>query len=285
MKNESVIIIGGDERQEYIYKTLSADGYRCEAENCSADCIEKKLSECKYVVLPVPTSKDGKTVYCKNENFILSYKELTDMLTDRHVVFAGGFNKELKEIMQKNDISYYDLNDSEEFLTYNAFLTAQGALKLLLDNTRVSLNRKEILITGFGRIAKALANMFNALNLSVTVCIRNKNQFNLAECMGFNAVRYDVLKDVLYDSDFIFNTVPGRIFSREHIKSFKSGAVYFELASAPYGVDRTLFENTDALFIDGGALPGKYAPHSAGEKIAKIIENLIQGSDSNGKET
>ncbi len=282
MKKESIIIIGGDKRQEHIYDVLSADGYNCVLENQSAEHIEEKLSTHRYVILPVPVSKDNKNIYCKNENFLLSCNELAKNLTDSHIVFGGGLGKELTCVLNKNKTVYYDFNNNEDFLVYNAFLTAQGALKLLLDNTEKTLCGRKVLITGFGRIGKSLAILLKPLNLSVTVCIRNDNQQNLAECLGFDTIKYDRLKDTLADTDFIFNTVPVRILDTEDIKTMKNNSIYFELASAPYGADRSLF-SSGAKFVDGGSLPGKYTPHSAGEKIAKIIENLIQRSDINGK--
>lgn len=285
MKNESVIIIGGDKRQEYIYNVLSADGYNCYIENRTTDYIEEKLSECRYVILPLPVSKDNKHIYCKNIDFILSFEDLCNMLTDRHKVFAGGLNKHQLYLLDEKEIKYYDYSDSEEFLVYNAFLTAQGALKLLLDNTDKSLTRNKALITGYGRIGKALANLLSKLNVSVTVCVRSNGQFNLAECMGFDAMKFDDLKRNLYDVDYVFNTVPQCVFNEEHIANMKSDAIYFELASAPYGVDRAIFDSRHARFVDGGALPGRYTPCSAGEIIAKIIDTTIRRSDSNGKET
>lgn len=275
MKKEPIIILGGDKRQEYIYTVLSEDGYCCELVNNSTEQLNEKLSECRYVILPVPASKDNEKIYCKNENFKLNCPTLVEMLSADQIVFGGSLGKELTYQLERKRIVYYDLNSNEDFLVYNAFLTAQGALLLLLSNTEKEVSRCKALITGFGRTGKALSLALSRLNISVTVCARKDSQHNIAQCLGFNTVNYYELIDAVKDKDFIFNTVPERVFASEHIKRMKKNAVYFELASSPYGADKTLFSAYDIKHIDGSSLPGRFVPYSAGEKIAKTIEKLI----------
>lgn len=283
MKKDTILILGGDKRQEYVYRALKKNGYDCELENQSTENIYKKISECRYIVLPVPASKDKKYIYCKNEKFKLSFDSFGEMLGDGHIVFGGCIYKELTNLSERKEIVFFDFNNNENFLIYNAFLTAQGALRLLLENTDSYLGGRKALITGFGRIGTSLANLLRNQNIDVTVCLRNEGQHNLAECMGFNTINYNFLRNLLTESDYIFNTVPVQIFSADSIKAMKHGSIYFELASAPFGADYTFFDNSGVKFIDGGSLPGKYTPRSAGEKIAEIIENYIQRSDYNGK--
>ena len=76
-------------------------------------------------------------------------------------------------------------------------------------------------------------------------------------------------------SEFIFNTVPERVFNSTNIENIKEGAVYFELASPPYGVNEADLTIRGHKYVDGGSLPGKYTPRTAGEYIAKNIEKLI----------
>lgn len=275
MRKEPVIIIGGDKRQKYVYTVLSEDGYNCKLENRTIENIPELLSESRYVILPMPSSKDGRNIFCSNKDFVLSFKELSDMLTDRHIVLGGNLSSELTCLLDRKNIVYHDFSNNESFLLYNAFLTAQGALRLLLDSTEKYINNSEVLITGFGRIGKALAIMLSNLKLSVTVCARKDSQLVLAESLGLDTIRYDMLKEAVTETDYIFNTVPERVFESEHIINMNKEAIYFELASAPYGVDKNLFDTNGLTYVNGSALPGRYTPNSAGERIAKTIEKLI----------
>ena len=275
MKNEALIILGGDKRQEHLLTVLQKDGYNCEILKKSAEKIKDVISDKRYIVLPVPVSKDRRHLYCSNKDFVLSFEELVDRLTEKQILFGGGFTKEMTEIMERKNIVYYDFNNNEDFLVYNAFLTAQGALKLLLDNTEKDITNRNVLITGFGRIGKSLALMLNNLNMHVTVCVRKDTQLNMASYLGFDSIRYDELREKIADADFIFNTVPERVFDTVCMEKAKSDTLYFELASSPFGADKNQLEANGIRHIDGGSLPGRYTPYSAAEKIARTIENLI----------
>ena len=198
-----------------------------------------------------------------------------DTLTEKHILFGGGFTKEMVNLMEQKNIVYYDFNNNEDFLIYNAFLTTQGALKLLLDNTEKDITRRNVLITGFGRIGKSLSLTLNNLNMNVTVCARKDTQLNMAKYLGFDSIKYDTLKEKIADTDLIFNTVPVQVFDTVCIERIKPDAVYFELASSPFGADKKQLVACGIKYVDGGSLPGRYTPYSAAEKIARITENLI----------
>ena len=275
VKKEAILIIGGDKRQEYVYQTLTADGYDCALENAYIENITDNITSYRYIILPVPASKNGKYIYSNNENFLLSFDSLCNNLTDKQIVFGGIIGRKLADLLDEKRIVYHDFGNNDDFLIYNAFLTAQGALRLLLESTEKSLSGKKALITGFGRIGKALAQLLNNLNLSVTVCARNENQLNLAECMGFNSLKLSELNFILTDTDYIFNTIPETVFKIDHIAKIRKDTIYFELASAPFGADKNMLNEYNVKYVNGEALPGRFTPESAGVKIAKTIENLI----------
>lgn len=275
MKKEALIIIGGDKRQEYLYSILRNDGYDCELINKSTDKSSEIIAEKRYIVLPVPVSKDGCNIYCNDKDFVLSFEKLSHMITEKHILLGSGFRKDMINLMERKNIVYYDFNSNEDFLIYNAFLTAQGALKLMLDNTEKDITNLNVLVTGFGRIGKSLSLALNRLNMNVTVCARKAAQLNMAKYLGFDSIKYDLLEEKASDTDFIFNTVPERVFDTVNIEKIKSDTVYFELASSPFGADKNKLSANGVKYVDGGSLPGRYTPYSAAEKIARITENLI----------
>ena len=85
-------------------------------------------------------------------------------------------------------------------------------------------------------------------------------------------------EEVLEKFDYIFNTVPSKIFSPENIKNLRKDTVFVELASKPFGTDPEYFISFDKKYICGQSLPGKYYP----EDCAKGIYDVIVGYLSNG---
>ena len=154
-------------------------------------------------------------------------------------------------------------------------LTAQGAVRLLLENTREYLVSKRVLVAGFGRIGRALAKMLSSLGLDVYVAARRSQTLAEASALGYKALDTAEIESTVYIFDFVFNTVPERIFSSECVSLMKSGAVYFELASSPYGAERGDFEKSKARFVSGSALPGRFCPRSCAEAVFGRISKYI----------
>lgn len=275
LSDKKLLIVGGDLRQELLYEILNNKGYYCTRENSKESSAFERLVQASVIILPVPVSSDGKNVYSDNSDFKLDLSEFSKKISPRQLVLGGMFKRENKDIFNKNNVIYKDFGSFEHFLSYNAFLTAQGALRLLFDNTNSLLTGKRVLVTGFGRIGKALSNMLKNLNMEVFVAARNDVQLTEAVCLGYKTVRINDISSVIYLFDFIFNTVPENIFTECDIYHMRTGCTYFELASEPFGAKKEHFDRSDKKYVAGGGLPGKYVSYSAAKKIGELVENLI----------
>ena len=69
----------------------------------------------------------------------------------------------------------------------------------------------------------------------------------------------------------VFNTVPYWLFSDEVLRRMEPNSLLIDLASAPGGVDANAATAHGIRVIWALALPGKYAPLTAGEIIADTI--------------
>ena len=169
----------------------------------------------------------------------------------------------------------YDYTKSEAFAIENAYLTAEGALSLAINESDISLINSEILITGYGRIGKALLKYLCPFTNNISVCARRKEIRKLAECNGAKAIDFPKLKEK-NNYDFIFNTVCHPVFNYEEIKALESGAVMIELASFPGGIDRHVADKADIKLINAGGLPAKYSPKSAGKVLANTVIDMTK---------
>ena len=106
------------------------------------------------------------------------------------------------------------------------------------------------------------------------VSARRKLQQTQAECIGYKTVDFDKINFASDSFDYIFNTVPENIFLPEI--AGKIEGLYFELASAPYGIDKKYFESNKKSYIFAGALPGRYYPYQSAEKLAEITVQYLK---------
>jgi len=93
--------------------------------------------------------------------------------------------------------------------------------------------------------------------------------------MGFEAEGIDGLKERVRAARAVFNTVPARLLTREVLQAMRRDAVVIDIAQTPGGTD---FDAARELgikaFLELG-IPGKVAPQTAGEILARVLPGLI----------
>lgn len=173
------------------------------------------------------------------------------------------------------DFRGFDYNKLEGFLLENAYLTSEGAIAVLKENSENSIYNSSILITGYGRIAQALHKALAAMGARVTVCCRSDKDKTGAHFNGAAVIDFSELKNK-NDFDVIFNTVPHLVFTKAELDMVNENTLLIDLASFPGGVD-TLYAKAKGInYINGKKLPSKYSKISAGELIGKTVEKIIK---------
>lgn len=217
-------------------------------------------------VLPFPAANIEKEV-----SFI---DVVAEMKGKDGFVISGKFSPYMLDILDEEGVRYADCLNDECFNIKNAYITAEGAINLAMNSLDIMLRDADCVILGFGRIGKALGEMLMSLGCRPQVYARRKEVRALAREMGFSATdRIDLSKATV-----IFNTVPQRIISNDCLLELKGERTFIELASSPGGFDPEIAKGCSHKVIDGKALPGKYAPKSAGRVLAQSIVSILNRS-------
>lgn len=262
------MVLQADARMKYAAAALRRAG----VDLCEEQDLEHPGRAPLLVLGGIPCSTDGQTLRGSN----LSAAALAERLLPGDFVFAGKINTEMQSLWQETGANVCDLLAIEELTLQNAQLTAEGALGLLICNQSASLQNLPILVTGYGRIAKYLCDYLVMMGARVTVAARKESARALAlqqgceQVMGFSTPRR-------IDAPFagLVNTVPAQVLT-QILEMVEPGGFYLELASAPFGASQTAVEEHGLIYLDGGRLPGRLCPRSAGELIAQTVLGLIE---------
>ena len=269
-----IMFIGGDARMRYAADKLS-ENY----EIAWLTAGERPEGVFDAIVLPLPLTKDGRTVFAPYEQDPISFDMLSETFrefADEHtLVLAGGETPALSELCEKLGCRPINYFMRETLTLQNAALTAEAALCLLSQSGDGALLGSSVLVTGSGRIAFFLAERLRACGAAVTFAARNKDKREQARLSGFEAISLGSLPDVLPGYDYIANTVPAPLFDEAMFAKMRKTAVYQELASLPEQPQRTFAERFGIKYIYAGGLPGKYSPKAAGEFIAQAAEEIL----------
>ncbi|MDO5377414.1 MAG: NAD(P)-dependent oxidoreductase [Clostridia bacterium] len=160
----------------------------------------------------------------------------------------------------------------EAFLRVNALLTAEGALFAAMNRRKRAFLHSTCVVTGFGRIAQALARRLCAMDAFVIVCARNEAQMRAAHQIGAHPVPLAQIASACAQADMVFNTVPARVLGDEALAAMKErGALMLELASAPYGADIERAAQMGVEIAVESGIPGRYAPMEAGAALCEAL--------------
>ena len=275
-------IIGGDIRQIYAAKELEKRGhdvYVCGFKDLdnkkykSLDIIEA-IDKSDYIILPLPITRDEIHL---NAPFSSHVIEINDDLISKckNKVIFGGIVTSLSERVKNSTIKLKDYYDREDFMILNAIPTAEGAIRVALEEYKNTLWNSKVLVVGYGRIGKVLADRLKGIGANVTVSARNPRDIAWAYSNNFETINISEIDSEL-DFDIIFNTVPKKILVYENMKLIKNCKLIIDLASLPGGVDKDSAKKLGIEVINALGLPGKFFPECAGRIIVDTIFKIIQ---------
>ena len=186
-------------------------------------------------------------------------------------LFGGTFSEEVTIYCKEHQITTYDLRSFPELTAYNAIATAEGALALAMTLQPTNLSEGHCLVTGFGYCGKQIATMLRGLGAKVSVAVRNPALASTIAQMGFTYLSLEELDAYLCNCEYIFNTIPAVIFTKERLELLPREALLIDIASAPGGVDYDSARFLERKAHLCPALPGRFSPKSSGIKLAKLI--------------
>lgn len=294
-KGYTVSVLGGDMRSLYAARYLAKKGCTCrlfclgEQENpcsvgfergkCQAPYrLEDAFFEADFLLLPLPLTRDGVHINAPLCTSPPTMFPLLEQIPTDLPIMGGGLDL---KILEGRRAPAFDLLKDEAFLAENALPSAEGAIGLALMHHKGILSGSNCAVLGYGRIAQALLPRLLALGGRVTVFARKREALTSAQALGAEALPFSALEKTLPGFDLLFNTVPARIFQKEHCKFFARDALYLELASPPFGMDEECVLALSKRHLYALGLPGKYAPLYAGNLIGRRVFQVL--SEKNGK--
>lgn len=288
-----ITILGGDKRQAVIAKEFLKRGYTVKlyglgdvasaiagAEICSS--IEKAMSSCHVLILPLPVSRDNINLLIQCDKAMplaLSYIIGLAVKNGCKLIVGGIIPREMQTIAEIEGIIIEDFYLSESLQKKNALASAEGAVMISMEHTEKTVCGSKMLVCGFGRIGSHLATMLTSLGADVIIAARSDAALCEASLRGYKSVRIgDDMAELSKEAskcDVIFNTVPAVVFNESVLKEMKNKPLYIEIASSPGGIDVRAARESGMPVIFAPSIPGRYAPVSAGEYIFDTINEIL----------
>ena len=283
-------ILGGDFRNVELVKLLAKEknivytyGLEKEIQKLESDNIIicddiGELQDTDIVITSIPLSRDNininmpLNIYGKESKIDEALKVMNNKL-----IFTGSVSSEILRKFKLYNIEILDIMKNEEFAVLNAIPTAEETIKIIIANTKKVLHNANCLIMGYGRIGKVLAKKLNSLSVKVECLVSDNIEKIWCRVEGYNYIEFENIKnksDLLKKYDIIINTIP-KIILTDELKEIRKDTLIIDLASKPYGIDRSIVKQENLNFIEALGLPGKSAPITVAENMYELIKNTI----------
>ena len=271
----NLLLTGGDRRTLEMEKLLVQDGFAVDTLGLhEGDERTVQFEKADAVLFAYPFSvRDG----CVPSVSGLSiHPEDVIAKCNPDALVLAGRGLEPEDVHKRVFRSYMEDKELEE---RNAQISAEAAVCEAMQRTALALMDQTVLVTGYGRFARALAKRLRSLGAEVWIAARRAEQRLVAECDGMHAVSMEEMRDVLGRMHMVFNTVPAQVMGERELQALPRGAWILELASAPYGFDRKMVVQMGLNCEVLPSLPARYAPISAGMALKDAAVRLIREAD------
>lgn len=278
-----ISIIGGDLRMVKLAEMLIEEGVEvfsygldnaevAELKKCNN--IQETIQKAEIILGPIPFSSNGKNINAPFGKNKILVEDLINNLSDK-ILIAGGIKQDIYDIASEKNIKVIDILKREELAVLNAVSTAEGTIKIAIEETPRNLHSSNILVLGFGRIGKILANMLKGIGANVACEARKNSDLAWIKAYGYEPIPISNLKENLNRFDIIINTIPYIILDKDNLENVRKDALIIDLASNPGGVDKETIKEKQIKFVWALSLPGKVAPITSAEFIKETLYNIF----------
>lgn len=213
--------------------------------------------DCRHAILTTLFTEAGFELQAPADLLILSPRESflahTDVISKQCFVW-GGTNTD-PELLQK--AGYRKILPGDTFRVKNSVFTAEGALALVISESKLALCESKVFVLGYGYLGKECARLFAATGADVTVYSEKPAELIQAVQDGYHSEKLTTLSCL--DSSILLNTIPYPVLDYLPVTIKKTPALLIELASVPC-ITRTIH---GLRIIPAGALPARFSPESA----------------------
>lgn len=265
----NTIIFESDERQRYLAEYLPGRKQQLCHQSLQIPYFVDRMQEADCIVLPTPVSR--------MDEYPLYFELISEYLVNWNgVVFGGKIQENWQEMLEANEVTYYDFLMNESVALENAYITAEATLSLMIQKGLYSIRGQKVVITGYGRCARELAKLLSKIGAQITILARSSAARIRAKDEGYEAVDFSYGPEEICGAGAVINTVPSFVFTDVMLRELHEDTLFIDIASKPGGVDPKMIEKYPHEYFLELGLPSRFTQKSSGKILADMILGLRQ---------
>ena len=286
-RNLTIAVVGGDEREQEICRLAAATGAAVrgfgfpwppqgiEGVTLSNDAAAA-LTGANIALFPIPGIATDGSLFATQS--IVPRESLLALMAPRAHLILGRADVDLKAAAAATGIAIHEYEGDHELMLLRAPAIVEAALKIIIENTAITIHGARICVVGQGNIGAVLTRTLIALGAKVTVAARNPVQRAAAYTLGAATLELTSLAAAAPEFDVLLAAAPAPVVTPAVINRLPAHALLMDLTAPPGSCDLDYARSTGRKAIWARAL-GRRAPITVGGSqwvgIAKIINRVI----------
>jgi dipicolinate synthase subunit A len=278
-------VLGGDRRQVKLARQLTEDGHW--VQTCAMELREREekltgsdtlqgIEWADCVILPLPAVQEDGILNAPLSDRRIPATDILAAMRPGQLLCGGKLPESFCRLAEEKGIVIRDYFAREELAIANGVPTAEGAIQIAMEELQTTIYDCRVLVIGYGRLGKLLAQRLKGLGARVTVSARNYADLAWIQASGYLPEHTDQLDGWLGGYGLIVNTVPTMVLDGARLADIDPECLVIDLASKPGGVDYEAATRLGVKVIHALSLPGKVAPETSGKIICNTIYHMIQ---------
>src|SRR5699024_1819323 len=182
LKSRQITVLGGDKRSLALAEMFVADGMdstvygfdesRVDAILTRANTLQEAIAASPIIIGPLPfTNRDNQlsTPLYMND---IALEDIYQWMKQDQLLLGGHVLDKVRQLASDHQIHMYDYFVREELQVLNAIPTAEGALQIAMEKMDTTIHGSNVMVLGFGRIGKTVANILAGIGANVHVVAR-----------------------------------------------------------------------------------------------------------------
>ena len=284
----TVAVIGGDTRMLEHMRLARLAGAKVQhygsvpaaeeaAGQPAASSLVEAVKGARIISCPIPGVGSDDALYAKftDEKLRMTHEVLKGAAPGA-MLFTCWSTPRMDEWVKETPVKIIAYGDDDALAILHAVPTAEGAIRVAIENTDDTLLGMNVLCVGLGRVGISVAQAFEGMKARVTLAARNPAQLARAWAMNATPVELSDLKNQIGKFGLIVSSSSGRVLDRNLISLTRPDVVIIDLCSPPGSVD---FEAAKALgrkVIWARGQAGR-APRQAGHDEWQVLMRIVRG--------
>jgi dipicolinate synthase subunit A len=290
----TIAVVGGDEREQEICRlalmsgaTVRAFGFPWPSRGIG-DLVQSPdaasaLAGANIALMPIPGIATDGSIFATSR-IVPDAALLRGMAEGAHIIL-GRADAGLRDAAAALRFTLHEYEHDQELMLLRAPAIVEAAIRILIENTAITIHGARICVVGQGTIGTVLTRTLVGLGAHLTVAARSPVQRAAAFTMGAEVTTLEALVGLAGNFDVLVSTASAPVVAAPLIDRLPPHALIVDLAAPPGSCDLQYATKSGRKAVWARAL-GRRAPVTVGASqwsgIAKIIDRVLQEEANHG---